>query len=524
MNEDAFINLRVVDQIFAGHGPVFNAGERVEAFTSPLWIGALVVVRATLGQVLRMEWATVAACLAASTAAFVVGAVAGRRLHDEEAFVVPLGLVLVAAVPVVWDFSTSGLEVGLTWLWLATSWFVVLGVARAPAPKEGWARWTSLIVLGLGPLVRPDLGLVSVCLVTGWLLIAHQPRRILGDLAAAFAVPTLYQLFRMGYFAALVPSTALAKDAGGAHIGQGLDYGSDLINTYWLWVPLLCIAVVIGLNIARRPRPQGVACEAMVLGGLLHASYIVFIGGDYMHGRLLLPALFAVALPASLGLSSPNLRELGLLALGVVWALVCATTLRFDQPLASQFTVTSISDWRELSGAHVLPREPSNPIFLSGTQLRSLYDHGGRGFIPLLKRAPVAGRRRAELVVSLGSIGIPAYLAGHDVFVVDLGGLAEPIAARTSIVPGRAAGHRKQVDGAWYEARFAAHPHGPKAAAAARALACPSLSELMTAIDAPLTPGRFLTNIWKSFSFTRLHIPADPVRAEKDLCRRKGAR
>ena len=35
MNEDAFINLRIVDQIFAGHGPVFNAGERVEAYDEP---------------------------------------------------------------------------------------------------------------------------------------------------------------------------------------------------------------------------------------------------------------------------------------------------------------------------------------------------------------------------------------------------------------------------------------------------------------------------------------------------------
>lgn len=524
MNEDAFINLRVVDQIFAGHGPVFNAGERVEAFTSPLWIGALVGVRATLGQVLRMEWATVVACLAASTGAFVVGAVAARRLHDDNVFVVPLGLAFVAAVPVVWDFSTSGLEVGITWLWLAISWSVLLGVARASAPKQGWARWTGLIVLGLGPIVRPDLGIVSVCLVVGWLLIAHQRGRILGDLAVAFAAPIVYQVFRMGYFAALVPSTALAKDAGGLHVGQGLSYGADLIGTYWLWVPLLCIAVVIGLNVARSPRSLGVACGAMVLGGLLHASYIMLIGGDYMHGRLLLPALFAVALPASLGVASPDVRAFALLGLGAVWALVCAATLRFEQPLASQFTVISISDWRELSGAKVVPREAHNPIFLNGTQLHSLYDRGGRGFIPLLKRAPVGGRKRDQLVVSLGSIGIPAYHAGHDVFVVDLGGLAEPIAARTSIVPGRAAGHRKQVDGAWYEARFAAHRRGAKVAAAARALSCSPLSDLITAIDAPLTPGRFLTNIWNSFSFTRLHIPADPVQAEQDLCPRKRGR
>ena len=35
VGDDGFINLRVVSQIKAGNGPVFNAGERVEAATSP---------------------------------------------------------------------------------------------------------------------------------------------------------------------------------------------------------------------------------------------------------------------------------------------------------------------------------------------------------------------------------------------------------------------------------------------------------------------------------------------------------
>ena len=33
VTEDAFISLRVVQQVLAGNGPVFNAGERVEAYT-----------------------------------------------------------------------------------------------------------------------------------------------------------------------------------------------------------------------------------------------------------------------------------------------------------------------------------------------------------------------------------------------------------------------------------------------------------------------------------------------------------
>ena len=33
-----------------------------------------------------------------------------------------------------------------------------------------------------------------------------------------------------------------------------------------------------------------------------------------------------------------------------------------------------------------------------------------------------------------------------------------------------------------------------------------------------LTPGQFLSNIWHSFSYTRLHIPADPIVAEQRFC------
>ncbi|HET9771371.1 MAG TPA: arabinosyltransferase, partial [Acidimicrobiia bacterium] len=49
--EDGFITLRVVRQLEAGHGPVFNAGERVEASTSVLWTVLLAVVH----QVIRVR-------------------------------------------------------------------------------------------------------------------------------------------------------------------------------------------------------------------------------------------------------------------------------------------------------------------------------------------------------------------------------------------------------------------------------------------------------------------------------------
>ena len=36
VEEDAFLNFRIVDQIRAGHGPVFNVGERVARRGDPL--------------------------------------------------------------------------------------------------------------------------------------------------------------------------------------------------------------------------------------------------------------------------------------------------------------------------------------------------------------------------------------------------------------------------------------------------------------------------------------------------------
>jgi arabinofuranosyltransferase len=43
IEDDAFIDYRIVRNVLYGFGPVFNASERIEAFTSPLWTGLLVV-------------------------------------------------------------------------------------------------------------------------------------------------------------------------------------------------------------------------------------------------------------------------------------------------------------------------------------------------------------------------------------------------------------------------------------------------------------------------------------------------
>jgi arabinofuranosyltransferase len=59
IEEDAFLNFRIVDQIRAGHGPVFNIGQRVEVATSPLWLAMLTVARTVIPFV-RIEYLALA--------------------------------------------------------------------------------------------------------------------------------------------------------------------------------------------------------------------------------------------------------------------------------------------------------------------------------------------------------------------------------------------------------------------------------------------------------------------------------
>lgn len=528
VDEDGFINLRVIDQVLAGHGPVFNEGERVEVSTSPLWLLALLAGRLTFGWVLRLEWVAVVLGIAAASAGFVIAALASRRLHPQAAVVVPVGLVCVGALPVVWDYATGGLEMGLVWLWLAASWSLLLRRARTGAPAAGRGRAATLALLGLGPLIRPDLGVMTVAFLGAWVLVARpRGRRLLADAAAAAAAPVLYQVFRMGYYAAPVPNTGLAKGSSTHYLFKGVEYLGDLSSTYALWLPLIPVLLAVVLTVRRTPSPVRVVIGATVLAGVLHGAYIVVIGGDYLHGRLLLPALFTLALPAALPLERRVLPSLAVVG-GVVWAVVVAASVRYENRPGLGFDAPDVLDQRQtIPGDERVVRKDT-----MGEAIRVAEERGERGV--LLAHLPVAlpeGRPLPEveaapaelapddLVTLEASIGILGYQAGPEVTVVDLRGLADPLTGRADVFQAwrYPAGHRKFLDLAWYHARYGflvedVHDgvNVASVAAARRALSCPPLSDLLEAVTAPLTPGRFVSNLWHSVSYARVSVPEDP--------------
>lgn len=114
-------------------------------------------------------------------------------------------------------------------------------------------------------------------------------------------LPVGCQVLRMGYYAALVPNTAIAKAAGASLWQRGATYLGDYAGRYLLVLPLVALLAAWAPVLVSRVRhrdPAGAGLVAApVVGGLLHATYVVRLGGDFMHGRLLLPATFALLLP-----------------------------------------------------------------------------------------------------------------------------------------------------------------------------------------------------------------------------------
>ena len=245
-SDDAFINFRVVGNLLAGNGPVYNAGERVEVATSPLWLLVLTVADAvTPGS--DVGWPSVVLGLALTATGVVFAALGARRLASRgpARLAVPFGVVVFGALPPTWDFTTSGLETGLSFGWLGVSfWGLVRWVQgdRRAAPRPLWLY----VLLGLGPLVRPDFAIISALLL-GWLVLASTGswwRRALGLVAAA-VLPVGYQVFRMGYYGLLFPNTAVAKESSRPLWDRGFIYLADLVGPHLLWVPALAAAALL---------------------------------------------------------------------------------------------------------------------------------------------------------------------------------------------------------------------------------------------------------------------------------------
>ncbi|OBI55367.1 hypothetical protein A5667_24090 [Mycolicibacterium fortuitum] len=510
--DDGLIVLRTVRNLLAGNGPVFNAGERIEANTSTVWT-YLVTLGAWLGGPVRLEYVALAFALTLSVLGVVLAMLGTGRLYapslqGRRALLLPAGALVYIAVPPARDFATSGLENGLVLAYLGLLWWMLVcwsQALRRPNPVSSKYFDAALAaVAGLSVLIRPELALIGGGALVMMLIAARGWRRRVLILVAGGLLPVAYQIFRMGYYGLLVPGTAVAKDASGSKWSQGFTYLTNFNHPYLLWVPVLLLAALGAVLLTTRTRPWWVRHQVprgygwlartvqspaavvlfMFASGLLQGIYWVRQGGDFMHGRVLLTPLFCLLMPvAVIPVVLPDgtrfTRETGYLlaaATSVLWASVVGWSIWAANSSGlgadgTRVTYSGIVDERRFYSqatghAHPLtaadyldyPRMRAVLTAIENTPDGALLLPSGNydqwDVVPAYPPPPdLTPEARRTLVtphtVFFTNMGMLGMNVGLDVRVIDQIGLTNPLAMHTQRLTDGRIGHDKNLFPDW---------------------------------------------------------------------------
>jgi arylsulfatase A-like enzyme len=296
--DDSYISYRFSQNFAAGHGLVYNVGERVEGYTNFLWV---VMLGGALQLGFGAEPASLVLGVAFLVAALVFTALEGRRLLGSWPFaLVPVALLVCQGPMVLW--SVSGLE---------SSCFVAMTLAALLVFERALAgrSWKKMLAAGalyaLSTMVRPD-GVVFGAAAGIALVIREvcvRPRDWHGivlraaSLALGFvAVFGPFVLWRHSYYGDWLPNTFYVKAGGLVNAELGLAYFANWLQDYPLVAALALLGALATFTLPRWRALRGTFFH-LALAVVLFAAYVGWAGGDYMAlYRFVMPVLPLCAL------------------------------------------------------------------------------------------------------------------------------------------------------------------------------------------------------------------------------------
>lgn len=407
--DDAYITLRTVDNFFAGHGLVWNVGERVQAYTHPLWMLLVCGVHAITNE---FFYSLIVLGAAVSTIAL---ALVSLRLARSE--YVGAALIMLASLSHAFvDYATSGLENPLSHLLFASAAWVYFG--RLPS-----ARRFGLLCLigGLAILTRPDNAvLLAPVVVTAGVQAWRRGCKLtaLARAAALAAIPWFcWELFSLFYYGLLVPNTALAKLNTGIPKHELVQQGFIYLIASLDADPLTLVIILAGIAVPIVTRNR--ATMPFALGIVLHLIYLLSIGGDFMLGRFLTAPMFMslIVLSQLRGLGPARTAALTV-ALAAVGLATSPSTLAVNS--ATTPDTKSARTTRHITDERVFFFEDAS--LLSARRNRDMPDHKWRW---LGERGAREGKRTATAV----AMGFRGLAGGPDLHLIDRAALTEPLLA-----------------------------------------------------------------------------------------------
>ncbi len=247
--DDAYIFLRYAENFADGRGLVFNPGERVLGFTSPLYMLAL----ASLVRVFRavdpgVLISVLNFSLFAAFAGFILRTFPAGQLRSWA-----LPLLLFFYFPFV-DASLNGME---TMLVLTT----MTGTLSLLATSH---RTAAIVVAALTALVRPE-GCIFFALVTAFLWLEHRNAFPWRGFAVAAVLGSGWAVFAGAQYGTVLPQSLLAKSSHAWGGGRPVQHNLLEMHLY------LSLALTDTIYHGLRPALRSALAACSLAGGVLFA-------------------------------------------------------------------------------------------------------------------------------------------------------------------------------------------------------------------------------------------------------------
>jgi hypothetical protein len=298
--DDAYISFRYAQHFVEGHGLVFNLDpteapvEGYTNFTWTMWL-AIGMQLGFTGDAIE-TWSNVSGVLCHAGTVLLLAMIAWRASGGRA--IVPIAACGYAVLHHAASLAPAGLETAL--FVLLTTALLRLCLAMRCA-REAWLAGFVGVLLAM---TRPDGALFVT--IAGLFVLYDAQRRAAPKLVLGYVLPFLlvfapYLLWRHSYYGYWVPNTFFAKSAGDPYAGQGCQYVWEFAKCYYALLPVLLVPfywlvrkpdllATISPFLGRRP-------WIAILGFFVpYLGFVVWVGGDFMFGRFLLPILPALLL------------------------------------------------------------------------------------------------------------------------------------------------------------------------------------------------------------------------------------
>ena len=320
--DDPFITFRYARNLLAGHGPVFNPGEHVEGFTSPLHLllmAALLSLAPGVGILFKAKLLSLVFALVLLWQVRPLARAFGLSPRQGLLAQCLIALNINFAIPAVNGLETTLYAVLLT---VAVHRFLV-------ESQEAGGRPFSALWLLAALLARPDAALsfaALLCVLLWRLRRGETTARRVATWAALFLVPlAALTVARLWYFGEPLPNTYYAKHAAlGWSVLQGVSYlmrplaptppethvmprlHGPLLS-YLLLPQMLWYWGLFGLGLTRLRSLKAAPVLLAVVAAML--MLVLRAGGDWMLGwRFVLPFSPYITFIQCLGLAAAGAR------------------------------------------------------------------------------------------------------------------------------------------------------------------------------------------------------------------------